>query len=109
VHHIMLPHCSMPNLSDSPRRAFNLRFCSAEGEFGQKSYTNPLTGENTPREYILLCGEDVQGRGYGRGPSWRSGGICYIGKEGVDSSRHERPFGEEGSYALTNLAAGGRL
>jgi hypothetical protein len=90
--------------------AVNLRFCSAEGEFGQNSYPHPAlrSGQSAPREYILLCGDDVAGRGFGRAPSWRSASgraaTCYIGDACVDSSRHERPYGEEGSYALTNLA-----
>lgn len=75
-----------PNLSDTPRRAFNLRYCSAEGTLGQNMYVNPLTGETRPREYILVCGEDTEGKGFGRVPSWRNGGMCYIGEPGVDAS-----------------------
>lgn len=44
LHDIMMPHTSGPNLTDRHRRAFNLRYCSADGVLGQNSYTNPMTG-----------------------------------------------------------------
>jgi hypothetical protein len=53
---------------------------------GQNTYTNPLTGEGKPREYILVCGEDTAGRGFGREPSWMNGGLCYTGEPGIDAS-----------------------
>ena len=95
---------SLPNRSSEPRRAFNLRFCSAEGLLGgDVSYDDPLRpGESRPREFILLCGEDAHGRGFGRQPSWR-GGSCYTGEAGVDTGRHGRPAGEAGGYALTSV------
>ena len=83
---LCLSGCAGPNRSDSPRRAFNLRYCSAEGLLGQNEYVNPLTGEKRPREYILVCGEDTESRGFGRVPSWRGGGVCYKGEPGVDAS-----------------------
>lgn len=107
VHDVMLPHSSLPNASSQPRRTFNLRFCSAEGVLGAASYSNPFSAgqQSTPREFILLCGEDKHGRGVGRLPSWRGGGggCCYTGEEGIDTSRHERPADEPGSYSLTNV------
>lgn len=79
-------YCTGPNWSDSPRRAFNLRYCSAEGLLGKSMYSNPLTGEKRPREFILVCGEDTARKGFGRVPSWRNGGVCYTGEAGVDAS-----------------------
>ena len=112
VHDIMMPHTSPPNTSNAPRRALNLRYCSAEGLLGANTYVNPLTGESRPREFILVCGEDTAGRGFGRKPIWMqqaAGEVvrAYLGEEleeGVKTERHERPAGEPGSYALTNLA-----
>ena len=48
-------------------------------------YSNPLTGEKRPREFILVCGEDTERKGFGRVPSWRNGGVCYTGEPGVDA------------------------
>eukprot|EP01052_Picozoa_sp_SAG31_P003215 SAG31_NODE_122_length_23797_cov_39.343812_12_plen_167_part_00 len=105
VHHIMLPHFSSSNVTKSPRRALNLRYCSAETVFGLGcgEYINPLTGATNPREFILVAGDDVEGRGHARAPSWRAGRIGYVGNPAVDKTRHERPLGEPRSYRLTNV------
>ena len=107
VHDIMMPHTSLPNRTRAARRAFNLRYCSAEGLLGASLYSHPLSGEATGREFILVCGEDTESRGFGRLPSWMQPPHSvekYCGVPGVDASRHERPHGEPGSYPLTNLA-----
>ena len=48
VHDIMMPHTSAPNRSTRPRRAFNLRYCSAEGLLGSSPYTHPLQVARPP-------------------------------------------------------------
>jgi hypothetical protein len=57
---------------------------------------------------VSYVGEDVHHRGLHREPSWLSQGdgarkCPYVGEQGIDTSRHGRPLGEAGSYALTNL------
>ena len=68
IHHTMMPHNSPPNKSNRWRRVLVLRYMAADGEMGEKVYTNFQTGEQFNREYYLVRGIDVAGRGLERCP-----------------------------------------
>ena len=68
IHDVMIPHNSPPNRSDRWRRALVLRYLGADGELGEKTYTNYKTGEPFEREYFLVRGRDVTGRGLRKSP-----------------------------------------
>jgi hypothetical protein len=63
VHDPMLPHHSLPNTSPRPRRVLTLRYMNAEGAMGENTYRDHRTGEVFAREYYLVRGKDVLGRG----------------------------------------------
>ncbi len=69
THHTMLPHCSTPNRSMKWRRVIVLRYMTADGEQGGKTYTSCRTREPFERAFYLVRGEDVLGRGLPRSPS----------------------------------------
>jgi hypothetical protein len=63
IHHTMMPHSSTPNRSDRWRRVLVLRYMSADGAIGEKSYEDYRTGESFARECFLVRGSDVGGFG----------------------------------------------
>lgn len=68
VHDTMIPHNSVPNLSDRWRRVLVLRYCSADSRLPEKFYENYRTGEKFPREGFLVRGRDIATRGYRTSP-----------------------------------------
>lgn len=68
LHHTMIPHHSYPNESDRWRRVLVFRFMTAGGDMGPKAYEDYRTGENFDREYYLVRGKDVKGRGLKTSP-----------------------------------------
>ena len=68
IHHVMIPHNSPPNGSDRWRRVLVLRYVSADGQVGNKTYTNYTTGAPFEREAFLVRGRDVLSLGLRRSP-----------------------------------------
>ena len=68
VHDPMLPHHSLPNTSPRPRRVLTLRYMNAEGTMGSNTYRDYRTGESFDREFYLVRGSDVLGRGLKTSP-----------------------------------------
>ena len=67
MHHVMIPHRSPANRSkDRWRRVLVVRYMSADGDMAPKQYPNYRTKEMFDRQYILVRGEDVLGRGLDR-------------------------------------------
>jgi len=69
THHVMIPHNSIPNLSDRWRRVLVLRYMAADGVMGAKEYPDYRSGEKFPRKFFLVRGEDVLKRGLATGLS----------------------------------------
>lgn len=68
THDAMIPHNSPPNRSERWRRVLVLRYMSAEGDMGEKEYIDYRNGAPFQREYYLVRGTDVLGRGLPKGP-----------------------------------------
>ena len=68
IHSTMIPHTSEPNKTDRWRRVAVFRYIAADGELGPKQYEDYRTGEPFDREFYLVRGEDVEGRGLPRSP-----------------------------------------
>ena len=69
THSSYLPHRSRPNRSRSWRRAMTIHFIRADAnEMGERHYTSYLDRSSFAREYYLVRGEDVRGRGLKRSP-----------------------------------------
>ena len=68
IHHTMIPHNSPPNKSSRWRRVLVLRYMSAAGSMGTKSYEDYRTGAKFDREYYLVRGKDVANRRLKRQP-----------------------------------------
>ena len=69
THSSYLPHRSRPNRSTSWRRAMTMHFMRADAEeMGERHYTSYLDRSSFDREYYLVRGEDVRGRGLKRSP-----------------------------------------
>ncbi len=58
THDTMIPHTSEPNRSDRWRRVLVLRYVSADGQVGPKTYRDYRTGEPFEREMFLVRGSD---------------------------------------------------
>ena len=69
IHDTMIPHSSLPNRSDRWRRVLVLRYMSAAGEMGEKTYEDYRDGTPFPREYFLVRGEDIAQLGLPRTPA----------------------------------------
>lgn len=68
THHTMLPHCSTPNSSERWRRVLGIRYMSAEGTLGDKTYEAYRTRKPFQRTFYLVRGEDVKGYGLPHSP-----------------------------------------
>ncbi len=68
THHTMIPHNSVPNTSDRWRRVLVLRFMAADGDMGQKTYSDYRSGAPFERQFYLVRGEDVLERNLPRTP-----------------------------------------
>jgi len=68
IHNTMIPHCSTPNTSDRWRRVVVLRYIAADGELNPKTLQDYRDLFSFEREFFLVRGEDVNGRGLRRSP-----------------------------------------